>query len=538
MTEQSQTAERRITTNNIEFAGRVIVLAAGLFLLTRNVTSEFTGWHEDNSATFSVFARNHIQYGLGYTKLFNTWGDTAEPPAEPQRYLNQPPLLSIWTAIPMFVFGDHEWVARSVPITTTLGSVLLLMIIISRLQSPILGLLSGLFYVTLPATAYFGRMLCHESPVQFFSLLMLHGYLKWAGVYDGEYSRRTGILYYTLGTILGIGTGWAVIIMAALVWLWHIGRVFSEQSSYKTLLWLTIIPVASVTAVIIHLLWGCEWNVKWVVPLLLSRTVGLTEPTWKQWFSANRMFLVQNVTVLGVGAAIIYLVVIAAALWNTAANSLLRQIVRSKQSVIPILLTLVQGITWVVVLKHQSWMHDYWQYFVAPFFAVAMASVVMTIFVLLSGILPKTAKFITVILILLPMPVFAGHLDLFHQNQFQDIHNVITVFRRISQLAPPRVPVIITEKYTTYTPESLGSYKSHRYNGLVVYYTNRPLIYATDINQIESYRKEQGACIVLFTNASELRRLKQQLDDKYKMEQINPNTFIYLLNQPKQITTP
>ena len=533
-----QDVRKGTTANSVEFVCRVIILAAGLFVLTRNVTGEFTGWHENNSATIAVFARNHIYYGLGYTKLFNTWGETAEPPATPQRYLNHPPLLSLFAAVPMLIFGDHEWVARSVPIATTLGSVLLLMIIISRLQSPTLGLLSGLFYVMLPATAYFGRMLCHESPVQFFSLLMLHGYLQWTGIYGGEYSRKPGALCYSLGTILGIGTGWAAIIMATLIWLWHLGRAFRNNSQRKTLLWLTIIPVASFTAVAIHLLWGYEWNVSWFVPLFLKRTIGLTEPAWKQWFFKNQTALMQNVTILGVAAAIIYAVIIAAALRRTDVDSPLRKIVRSKQSVIPILLTLLQGTIWVVGLKHQSWMHDYWQYLMMPFFAVGMASVVTAAFVLLSEMLPRTAKPIAVLLILLSMPAFAEHLDLLHQKQFSKIHNAITVFNRISQLAPPRAPIIITVKYTTYTPETLGSYTSNRYDGLIVYYANRPLIYSTNIDQIEAYRKERGVCIVLLTNAPALRQLTQQLNDRYEMEQVNPNTFIYLLNQPKQINHP
>ena len=66
-----------------------------------------------NSALYSDFARNHLQYGLGYTRLYCTWGATASPPAAPDRYLNHPPLICLWTALPLAAFGDHECAARS-----------------------------------------------------------------------------------------------------------------------------------------------------------------------------------------------------------------------------------------------------------------------------------------------------------------------------------------------------------------------------------------------------------------------------------------
>ena len=140
---QLQPYQKEEITHQIRPILRIAVLAIGLLLLCRNIDSPFIGWHEDNSALNSNFARNHVYYGLGYTKLFNIWADTQPPPANPHLYLNHPPLLSLWAAIPMYIFGDHEWVCRLVPIAATLGSVWLLMVIVSRLQSPLLGLLTG-----------------------------------------------------------------------------------------------------------------------------------------------------------------------------------------------------------------------------------------------------------------------------------------------------------------------------------------------------------------------------------------------------------
>ena len=534
MAEETQTTQKQIIAVDIEFVGRVIILAIGLLLLSRNVNGWFTGWREENNALYSIFARNHVQYGLGYTKLFNTWGDTAAPPAQPHRYLNHPPLLSVWVAIPMYVFGDHEWVARSVPIATTLGSVLLLMIIVSRLQSPALGLLSGLFYVTLPLITYFGRMLDHESPVQFFSLLMLHGYLQWTGIYGGEYSRKAGALYYALGTILGIGTGWTAIVMAVLIWLWHIGRTFGSSLQHKILLWVTIIPAASQAAVILHIMWGCQWKTKWLGALLLSRTVGPQHPlSWSGWFSENFVYLRENVSDFGIAAAVVYLLVTAVSLrLGDNKKPFLQKIMHTKIFIISVLLMMLQGLIWILAFRHQSSAHDYWQYFLGPFFAVAIAAVLQWIFALLSEWMPRTAKPVVLLLAMLPMPSFAYAYDMLYQYQIKGRSDEVAFFKKLAELVPPRVPVMASEKLPEFS-ETYGDYTNCWTEPYLAYYVNRRVVSSTDIKEIESNREGCAAYVISQTGDPDMERLVQQLSVKYEQVRADENVLIFFLNRPK-----
>ncbi len=534
MAAELQTAQAGTISNQAKFFARAVILAIALLLLSRNVTRWFTGWHEWNSALYSSFARNHIQYGLGYTKLFCTWGEMLTLPTGPQRYLNHPPLIAVWAAIPMFVFGDHEWVGRSVPIVATLGSAWVLMVIVGRLQSTVLSLLTGCFYVMLPVTAYFGRMLDHTSPVQFFSLLMLHGYLQWAGLYGNEYRRTVGAVYYILGVVLGIGTGWAALIMAGLIWLWHICRVLRYHQARRLLLWVTVIPVASLAVVVVHILWGCRWNVSLFGPLLWSRTSGSEELVpWAKWFSANWSYLMCNVSGFGAGAAVIYLAIIPAVLRHTGSDSPFRQIVRDRVSVVPSLLLAMQGLIWVFAFKRQSWVHDYWQYFGAPFFAVAMATVVLATFILLSKMLPRGARWVALLLVILPMPFFASSFDMLHHNH--SVNNIVTatVFSKLEQFVPARAPVMTSEEYPRFT-ESFGSYTSYWITPQVAYYANRRLIYSTDINEIESNRENCAAYILQLTEDPNLRQLAQQLNAKYELAWAWQNYRIFLLNYRPQ----
>jgi 4-amino-4-deoxy-L-arabinose transferase-like glycosyltransferase len=530
MTTEPYTAQQEVITDKVKLISRIVVLAVALLLLSRNVTTTFSGWREDNSAMFSIFARNHLYYGLGQTKLFNTWDSSLRLPDNPRRYINRPSLLSLWVAIPMAVFGDHEWVARSVPIATTLGSVLILMVIVSRLQSPILGLLTGLFYVMLPVTVYFGRIVNYDSPVQFFSLLVLHGYLQWAGLYGNDYSRKRGAVYYVVGVVLGTGTGWTVAIMAGLVWLWHLCRVFRDRSLVRFLPSLTVIPAVSLAAVTIHILWGAQWKIGWLGSLFLSRTVGPEDPiSWAEWSRLNWAYLVSNVSLFGIGAGIIYLGIIPAILRYTGTDSPLRQVVRNRTSAVPVLLIGLQGLIWVFVFKHQSAMHAFWQYIISAFVAVAMASVALAAFELLSKYIPRGARWLIVLLILLPVPSFARFIDLLYRLEphYNNVENASVVFKKVAQLVPLRIPVMTSEEFTLVQG-------SDEIVPQVAYYANRPLIYTTDINEIETNSRNCAAYILRATNDPNTYQLAQQLDKKHKLVAAEGGYMIFLLNPPEK----
>ena len=530
---QSQTEQKKIISRRIEIAGRIVILVISFLLLSRNLCGMFIGFREDNSASNSVFARNHIRYGIGYTKLFNT--DTAIAGTEPYRNLNHPPLLSVLAAMPMYVFGEHEWVGRSVAIATTLGGAWLLMVIISRMHSAAMGLLTGLFYVTLPITAYFGRILCHESPVQFFSLLMLYGYILWSGGYGEGGNRKTGAVYYVLGTVLGIGTGWAAVIMAGLIWIWNVCRSFRDKSARPLLIWVTIVPAVSLAAVFIHILWGFGWKAGWLSYLFSTRTVGSQDVT--HWTRRIWRWMVQNFTVIGIGAAVIYSALIPAILRFSSSGSPLRDVVRNGRAIVPILLTLVQGSIWIVVFRHESLVHEYWQYYCSPFVAVSMAGVVLAGFVMLSRLSPRAAAAVTVLLILLHTPFFARAINWYHQVGVQGFEghirymsNIASLYKELDKFVPFRTPVMTSENYQC--GEKFGGYEFRWIDRGVSYYADRPMVYTTDVNEIEA--NAQGcAAYVMVADDPNKQRLAQQLASMYKLGWINNGyMFFFLTTEP------
>jgi len=511
---------------------RIFVLAAGLLLLSRNINGWFIGLHEDNSALFSTFARNHIYYGPGDTKLFDVWDQTKDFPPQPNLYLNHPPLLSVMTAAAMIVFGDSEWVVRSVPIAAALGSAWLLMVIISRLQSPATGLLAGFFYVMLPVTAYFGRTLNHEPPVQLFSLLMLHGYLQWMGLYGNGYNRKAGAVCYVLGVVLGTGTGWAAAIMAGLISGWHIFRTFYNHSLVRFLPPLTVVPAVSLAAVVAHILWGCRWNIRWFITLFLTRAE--RPVSWGQWFIRHWLFLKDNFTLFGIGAAVIYAAIALFAVYCASDSSRLRGIFCKKPAVPSVSLTLLQGLIWIFLVRRHSWAHSYWQYFLAPFFAAAMATVVVTVFMLFPKQILHVAVGVAAAMVILPVPFLLEQIDIYYKisgagdDTAYNIYNLIPALKKLNQYVPQRMPVMTSENYETV--QNIGGRTVVGVVAQAAYYGNRPFIHSTDINEIEANRQGCAAYLLKTTNDPNTVQLSQRLREKYKLVSVEEDYMIFLLD--------
>lgn len=525
--------------------GRIIVLAIGLALLCRDLTGPFIGRHEWNSAGYCVFARNHIAWGLGYTRLYCIWGNTATPPAQPVRYLNHPPLIAAWVALPLLVCGDHEWAARLVPIAATLAGAGLLMVLVGRLHSHGLGVLAGLFYVTLPATAYYGRMVDHIPLAQFFSLLTLHGYVHWSGLYAARTaqatlrpdhprrSRRIGVACYTLGIILGIGTAWAVVLMAALIWLWNLVRARSDPTARRLTLWLTVIPAAALAAVVLHILAGCGWNWHMFGPLVASRTFGESDRhdsfTALEWLWRNWANLQTSATVYAALAAVIFLALIPLILRFSRPTSPWRAIVRSRPATVPILLTLLQGLLYVVVFANQSWEHDYWQYLMLPFLAVALAAVVLACYTLLLRPAPALAGLAAVLVVAL-MPVFARGRDRLYGPEAPQLATIQALIR-LSQLIPDRVPAMTLATYPQ-AGAQFGGDREHWWSTQIEYYARRPLIPATTLADIEAHAAECPAYLLELTDSAAVRALRDNLNARYESVPAGDHYLIFLLNRP------
>jgi hypothetical protein len=178
-------------------------------------------------------------------------------------------------------------------------------------------------------------------------------------------------------------------------------------------------------------------------------------------------------------------------------------------------------------------MHEYWQYFLTPFFAASMAAVVLIVFVMLSRFLPRLAVWVAILLIILPMPSFARSINQFHKIMIaQDyavyLNNIARLYRQLSQFAPPSTPAMTSEDYRI--QDESGGRKWCYTDVRVSYYANRPLIYTTDINDIEANRQGCAAYVLVLSDDPNTYRLAQQLSSKYKLGYRDGIYMFFLLN--------
>jgi hypothetical protein len=509
---------------------RATVVVVAALLLSRGITAPFVGWHELNSALYAQFARNHIQYGLGYTRLYCTWGETATPPAVPDRYLNHPPLICLWTAVPLVVFGDHEWAARLVPIAATLGSVALLMRIVGGLGGPLVAVLSGFFLATLPLTAYFGRMIDHVAPVQFFTLLMVHGYLQWTGLCPLGSRRRLGALWYVTGAVLGIGTGWAAVLPAAFLCAWHVLRVVQGQGEARLLPWLAGAPAAALAAVVLHILAGCGWDLTMLPALLAGRTLGGVggAQAWSDWLGAQWVHFTRNFTLPGAVAAIACAGVLAVGLVRPRRGEAARVFPLRGDLAAAAGLTGLHGLLYVALFKNAAWFHDYWQFFLGPFVAVSLASLAVVAFVAARARAPRLAPVALAALMLLPVPWTASSFA-FYAAQRQPFAEHVEALRRLRELVPGRVPVWVSRQWST-ASETIGGFVSRRTNPVVAYYADRPLLYSRDAREVEANRPGCAAYLLTRRDTAWARELETALS-RHPAVPAGPDHVIFLLRR-------
>jgi hypothetical protein len=513
---------------------QVVVMALGILLLCRGLTTPFNSWHEFNSALFSQFARNHIQYGLGYTKLYCTRGVSLEPPAEPERYLNHPPLLALFVATPLLVFGDHEWAARLVPIAATVGSAALWMTILTRLGDPLMGTVAGLFFVTLPLTVYFGRMVDHVAPVQFFSLLMIHGYLHATGGYGDAANRRTGIAWYAVGAALGIGTGWAAVMAAGLICVWHAVRVARRSAEARLLVWLAAPPAVALGAVLLHIAAGAGGNLGWLKDLAAQRSVGGEggQQPWSGWLALQGTYFLRNFTPPGAVATILWGPVLAALFGRERRGMGLLGLRQPRLLAAVLAVTGLQGLLYVAMFQNSAWFHDYWQFFLGPFVAACLAGLAVTARAVLAPVAPRLSWLVVVLLVVAPVPWLASSLDFYARHELVD-PRYLEALGKLRELVPRRAPVW-TSRRPRQNQEVTAGNTHRRANATEVYHADRPLLFSRDVEEVLANRPRCAAYLLAIRKEAWALQIAESLARNHAVVPVGDHHLIFLLTDLAQ----
>jgi hypothetical protein len=354
--------------------GLLIALAAVLALaavpLCYQVTEPFIGHHDYNSAWMSSAARNYLRYGYMATRLAVTENNDFVPLEWLQYYTNHPPLVPLFVSFSFRLFGEHEWAARLVPISFSLGSTVLVYLLGAALGGRRLGVLSAFVYTLLPMNAYFGRMVNHEAPTNFFALATALAYLRW------HRARCTGPFLLALAAlVVGALCDWPAYYLAGILPVHHLVASGPRRWEWKVLFF-------PLTAMVVfglylgHIFWLKSMEgLSYLASMFLWRTNLSVSPalevlgvrpenfTWadflaKEVHRANALFTP--------------LVLILAAL---SLYDMSRRRGRAALSdPLFIVMLLLFGTTHLVLFSQGAWQHDYWLFYFSAALSVLAAN--------------------------------------------------------------------------------------------------------------------------------------------------------------------
>jgi 4-amino-4-deoxy-L-arabinose transferase-like glycosyltransferase len=360
----------------------LLILAMTLLLMTINFTQPWVSAHEDNGLAFSSAAINNLRYGLGPAKglyLVDQEGLTATQnlnipgvpisqefsfldhgPTHPYIYPNHPPLLGWAVTASLVVFGFHFWAVRLVPLVFSLGTIILFYFLMIRIFNTVMARLAAFLMGTFPMMAYFGRNVCFEALVLFFTITLLTGYVYWSRT-----SERRWLVLMACSVVLGLISDWPMFFFAFIVFgiHWLAVKRFSVP-----LLTATIVPaVLTFGALFGEIAWALNGNLQPLKDVFLIRS-GSTGYGGAPVSIFHWLYRIASFNAEGFGAWSQILLPLAIFFVYMRAN-------REGMSmpVRLVIMTFLFGVSNVLAFREGAYEHAYWQQYFLPFYAMIFA---------------------------------------------------------------------------------------------------------------------------------------------------------------------
>ncbi len=361
-----------------------LVFVLAIFLLTLNVTTPWHGSHQDNGIVFESAAINHIRFGLAFTKGQDYFDASVNPPVitpgdihpqgvsdaqefqylltgpvHPELYGDHPALLGLTIAGSLLLFGYHFWAVRLVPITFTLVALLLFYQLMLLLYNKRVAAFAALLFITFPIAAFYGNDVAHEAPTMCCEMGMALCYLRW---------RRSGHGGWLLGVagcvVLGGAYGWPMFFFAWI--LLALDTLALRRFNWRLALATAGLSTLVFSLVITQIAWVNNWSLTRLHAIFVERaaTYGsasgiLQAYLWLKWVMHHNLLDFGPWTWLALPAALVFL-------W--------RRFRRDGLSLRIQLIALfgLGGLAHILVFRDGAYVHDYWQFYLIPFYAALL----------------------------------------------------------------------------------------------------------------------------------------------------------------------
>ncbi len=343
--------------------------ALGLYafgLLAIGLTRDWRLIHEDNGAMHTTLALSHVRLGFERTRAHDLFFDPKTGRAAV--YGHHPPGTALTLAAAFLIVGsDAPWVARLVAIVFHLGSLFLLVELLSRVLPRGTALFGGFLMATLPMSVYFGRMVNYEPLCLFAILLQLTGYASFK-----QDASRGGVVRLSLGILVGGLIDWPALFFAGAITVAEVADALKSQP--RTFV-PAVVPLLSAMAIVVFdvwhlwyaghgslvlyrdmhsLPWSAEWKAVRPVPFVASQVEVL-----RRYYT--HVGLISSVVVAFAMAC--PRARLADSVFNVADGGFLKRLLA---------ITGGAACAYVLAAPPRAQVHAYWQFYALPFVVLSM----------------------------------------------------------------------------------------------------------------------------------------------------------------------
>jgi 4-amino-4-deoxy-L-arabinose transferase-like glycosyltransferase len=367
--ESSSGASRRESEGWIALFGIVFVWLA--VMLFWQVNRPWINGVDYNGAVWSQAAHNILRAGLAETSGASS-GFYFGPLPIPAwgYYLHHPPILHLVIAFLFSIFGEHEWVARVVPIGCSLTSTILLWLLVRSCLGIRVATLSAAVFTCLPMQLRYGAMVNFEPCVL---MLMLGALLcmRWHRV-----SGRSGWKIAAFAcVVIGLWVDWAMYLFAmALCGCWLL-RGRDGDRRFAGVIFLSVILSGGLYLLRIILLRPDAWqNLSHTFMTRLGAGKGgyFTEAQWLERIghTLSAHFLPVGL-ILGAAGTVI--------LWRGRMNADYQWLGRATLSI------LVMDVLFVAIFQNDSYIHEYIAFYLLAPVSIAAGVALETLIIGVDG---------------------------------------------------------------------------------------------------------------------------------------------------------
>jgi hypothetical protein len=294
---------------------------------------------------------------------------------------------------------------------------------------------------------------------------------------------------------------------------------------------LFLVPALALAAVVLHILAGCGWDLDALEALLWTRSLageGGQQP-WSAWLAQQQVYFTRNLTWPGALGA-----VVAAPL---VLREAFRSAPRSPEPGFPVtgvlarvaVVCALQGALWVVVLKNESWFHDYWQFFFGPAVALGLAGLAVGVYEWTARRSAALARVAVAVLLVLPMPFAAAALDFYAAHQLVD-PEYISALVELRERVPRRAPVCTSHRVQK-SAQTFGHYTYRWPHPIVAYYADRPLFYSHDLAEVLA-NPECAAYVLKRSDQPWAREMEDGLAGSWEAIPVGQQHVVFLRRPP------